>query len=268
MIGNNPNKMSFFEHLEELRGRIGKSLVLWLAVMIACFIYVNPIFNLLAEPMLKLAEAAGGEDAPAFVWAAVDIKEPFLAKLKTAFWVSLILSSGIFFYHFWRFVSPGLTRSEKLFAIPFLCFMALFFMLGCWFSFKLAFPYALNYLIGWNEGSLNAYTRSSYLSILFAFVIGMGASFELPLVVFFLSKIGLVTPRFLIAKFKYAVLLVFTVAAFITPTPDIYMQTFLAVPMLALYLLGIGASYVVVRRKKKKEAKEAREQAAALDPES
>jgi len=259
----NPNQMSFFEHLDELRGRIGKSMILWLAVMVVCFIYVNPIFDLLAEPMLKLAARAGGGTGQEYVWAAVDIKEPFLAKLKTAFWASLVLSSGIFFYHFWGFVAPGLTKSEKRFAAPFLFFMAVFFMLGCWFSFKLAFPYALDYLIGWNEGSLNAYTRSSYLSILFAFVIGMGASFELPLVVYFLSKIGLVTPRFLISKFKYAVLLIFIIAAIITPTPDIYMQTFLAVPMLGLYLLGIGASYFVKRKKDKRAAKEAKAAAEA-----
>jgi len=154
------------------------------------------------------------------------------------------------------FVGPGLTKSEKRFAIPFLVFMTFFFMLGCWFSFTFVFPAALDYLISWNSGlSLNAYTRSSYLSLLFALVIGMGACFETPMIIFFLAKIGLVTPKFLLSKFKYAVIIIFTLAAIITPTPDPWIQTCLAGPMLALYLLGIGAAFLV--RKKTDEEEDA-----------
>lgn len=247
MAKANPNQMSFFQHLEELRGRIGKSLILWLLVFVACFFYSKPIFDILAVPLFDITNTT-------HPWAAVDFKEPFIAHIKAAFWVSVILSSGIFFFHIWSFVAPGLEKKEKRFAIPFLIFMALFFLLGCWFSFVRVYPYALKYLISWNVDSLDAYTRTSYLSLLFAFVLGMGASFEMPLLIFFLAKIGLVTPRFLIRHFKYAVLLVFTMAAIITPTPDIYMQTFLAVPMLVLYLLGVAAAFFVQKKSAKKDA--------------
>lgn len=246
MARRNPNELGFFEHLEELRGRILKSLVLWVIVFALCFFYVKPIFKVLAGPIISITDTQ-------YVFAATDIKEPFFANIKAAFWVSVIFSSGIFFFHLWSFVAPGLTRSEKRFAIPFLVFMALFFIGGCLFSFFAVYPFALNYLIGWNEAGLHAYTRSSYLSLLFAFVLGMGVSFELPLVIFFLAKIGIVTPKFLLSKFKYAVVLIFTAAAIITPTPDIYMQTFLAGPMLLLYLLGVGAAYLVRRRKVEEE---------------
>ena len=242
MSTTDPNQMNFFEHLEELRGRIFKSLGLWVLVFILCFIWVKPLFEFLAQPLIDMTSTD-------YVFAAYDIKEPFLANLKAAFWVSLILSSGIFFYHIWGFIGPGLSKAEKLFAVPFLIFMSIFFVAGCFFSFKIVYPYALEYLIHWNSGNLNAYTRSSYLSLLFAFVIGMGASFEMPLIIFLLAKVGLVTPRFLVEKFKYAIVLIFTVAAIITPTPDIYMQTFLALPMIALYLLGVGAAWVVTRGK-------------------
>ncbi len=259
MAKPDPNQMSFFEHLDELRGRIGKSLLIWLVAFAVCFAYSKPIFNMLAVPLLEITNSA-------HPWAAVDFKEPFIAHIKAAFWVSAILCSGIFFFHVWSFVAPGLEKKEKRFAIPFLIFMALFFLLGCWFSFDRVYPYALKYLISWNVESLDAYTRSSYLSLLFAFVLGMGASFEMPLLIFFLAKIGLVTPRFLMRNFKYAILIVFTLAAIITPTPDIYMQTFLAVPMLALYLLGVGAAFFVQKKSKKLEAAEAERAAQSEEP--
>jgi sec-independent protein translocase protein TatC len=236
-----PNEMSFFEHLEELRGRLLKSALIWVALFIGCFLMVKPIFEVLAKPLIDLS-------ATGHVFAAVDIKEPFLANLKAALWVSFIFSSPILFYQIWAFVAPGLEAKERRFAIPFLWFLSAFFIIGCLFSFFQVFPYALEYLIGWNDTGLNAYTRTSYLSLLFAFVIGMGASFELPLVIFFLAKIGLVTPAFLMAKFKWAIVLIFTFAAIITPTPDVYMQTFLAGPMILLYLLGVAAAYLVRRR--------------------
>jgi sec-independent protein translocase protein TatC len=241
---NNPNEMSFFEHIDELRSRLIKSSAIWFLIFIACFIFIKPIFRILAEPLSRISETG-------YVFAAVDIKEPFVANIKAAFWVSIIFSSGIFFYHLWGFVAPGLTRKEKYFAMPFLVFMAFFFVGGCLFGFFYIYPYALKYLMGWNESGLNAYTRTSYLSLLFMFVMGMGASFEMPMVIFFFAKIGLVTPRFLMANFKWAIILIFTLAAIITPTPDPYMQTFLAAPMILLYLLGVGAAYMVTRKDKK-----------------
>ena len=245
----NPNQMSFFEHIEELRGRLLKSAGLWFLVFVGCFLYIKPIFRILADPLIRVSKTP-------YVFAAIDIKEPFFANLKAAFWVSIILSSGIFFYHIWGFVAPGLTKKEKFFAIPFLIFMAVFFIIGCVFSFAYVYPFALDYLIGWNDTGLNAYTRTSYLSLLFSFVIGMGASFEMPLVIFFLAKIGLVTPQFLLAKFKWAIIGIFTLAAIITPTPDIYMQTFLAGPMIGLYLLGVAAAFLVTRKKTSIEPEE------------
>lgn len=247
MSNLDPNQMSFFEHLEELRIRLLWSAGIWLIVFVACFYLVEDyIFPFLAEPLVLAVKNE-------HVFGAVDIKEPFMANLKAAFWVSVIASSWIFFYNLWAFVAPGLTKSEKRFAVPFIIFMAIFFLVGCTFSFTQVFPYALDYLIGWNRQGFDAYTRTSYLSILFTFVFGMGASFELPLVVFFFAKLRLVTPAFLMAQFKYAVIIIFTIAAIITPTPDIYMQTFLAVPMLLLYLLGVAAAWVVQRNDDKDE---------------
>ena len=244
MARSDPNQMGFFEHLDELRGRMVWTLVIWVVIFIGCFMYHKLIFDFLANPFLGLQEGNS--------FVMVDPKEPFLASLRSAFWASLILSSWIIFYHIWSFVAPGLTRKEKWFALPFLIFMALFFILGCLFSFVQVFPTALDYLLSYHEGA-NTITRTYYLSILFAFVVGMGLSFEMPLVIFFLAKVGLVTPQFLLAKFKYAVLIIFTIAAVITPTPDPYIQTFLAVPMILLYLLGVLGAWMVAKKKPTEE---------------
>ncbi len=241
-----PNEMGFFDHLEELRGRIFKSLILWVLVFIVCFLFSKQIFNILAQPFADYMKRD-------VLWYATNPSEPFFAHLRAAFWVSLIFSSSIFFYHVWAFVSPGLEKHEKQFAIPFLFFMAIFFMIGCWFSFSVVFPYVLNFLISWNEGGVDAYTRSRYLSLLFGFVLGLGSCFEMPLLIFFFAKIGVVTPQFLLAKFKYAVLAIAILAAIITPTPDIPTQCIVGIPLICLYLIGVGAAFLV---RKKPEVEE------------
>lgn len=254
MAATDPNQMGFFDHLDELRGRIFKSLIIWVIVFCVCFYYHQQIFDFLAKPFTDLD--------PLNSFIMVDPKEPFISHIRACFYVSAVLSSGLVFYHVWAFVAPGLTKGEKFFAIPFLIFMTLFFVVGCLFSFLYVFPTALEYLItyAYYQGETGAQvTRNNYLSILFAFVLGMGASFELPLVIFFLAKIGLVSPKFLMQKFQYAVLIVFTISAIITPTPDPYIQTFLAVPMLLLYLLGVGAAALVYRKKKDEDASPALE---------
>ncbi len=246
-MSNEPKEMSFFEHLEELRGRFLKSLIIWVIVFIVCIVFMRQLFDLLAAPYLGIVNS----ERP---WGAYDPKEPFYAHIKAALWGSIILSSGIFFYQVWAFVAPGLEKKEKRFAIPFIFFMAFFFLLGCWFSFSIAFPMMLKFLISWNVDGNDLYTRSYYLSLLFGFILAMGAGFETPMFVFLLAKIGVVTPKFLIAKFKHAVLVIFVFAAVITPTPDWVTQSILAGPMLVLYLVGVGAAWLVQRGKDKEEA--------------
>ena len=244
MTRADPNEMSFFEHLEELRGRLIKSVLIWIVVLVVCLIFMKPIFDFLSQPWFSVLE-----ERP---FAAVDIKEPFYTHLKAAFWVSIILSAFLVFYQIWAFISPGLEKAEKNFARPFLAFMCIFFFLGCWFCFSVVFPEVLTFLREWNQGGFEAYTRDKYFSLLFGLVMGMGACFQTPMVVFLLARVGLVTPRFLMAKFKYAVLIIFVIAAFITPTPDAMTLMLLAIPMIGLYLLGVGAAFVVVRKKKEK----------------
>jgi len=235
-------EMGFFDHLDELRGRLVKSLILWVLVFCACFYFHKQIFAFLAEPYLSLDTKNG--------WLMVDPKEPFMAHIRACLWTSFILSSVIFFYHFWAFVAPGLTKSEKRFARPFVTFLAILFVLGCAFSFLQVFPSALDFLLKYDyDSQAKLIERSKYLGLLFAFVLGMGLCFELPMVLFFLAKIGLTSPKFLLEKFKYAVLIIFIVAAVLTPTPEPTIQIIFAAPLLVLYLLGVGAAWLVYREK-------------------
>ncbi len=232
-----PNQMTFFQHLEELRNRLIKSVLLWVVVFAVCFAYIQPIFEFLAQPIYNLTLHSP--------FAAFDPKEPFFAMLRASVWVSLFFSSGIFFYQLWAFVAPGLTREEKRFAGGFITFMAIFFLVGCLFSFYQLFPAILEFLLSWNNDGESNYTRSKYLDILIGFVLGTGLCFELPLVIYFLAKVRIVNARFLLAKFKYAILIIFVLAAVITPTPDPYTQSLLAAPMLLLYLLGVALAATV-----------------------
>jgi len=237
-------EMGFFDHLSELRGRLFKSLIAWLIVFCACFYFHKEIFAFLANPYLSLDPKNG--------WLMVDPKEPFLAHIRACLYTSFIFSSVFFFYHFWAFVAPGLTKSEKRFARPFVAFLSLLFILGCAFAFVQVFPSALDFLLTYDyDSQAKLIERSKYLGLLFAFVLGMGLCFELPMVIFFLAKIGVASPRFLMAKFKYAVLIIFIVAAVLTPTPEPTIQIIFAAPLLVLYLLGVGAAALVYRDRKK-----------------
>ncbi|MCB1049617.1 MAG: twin-arginine translocase subunit TatC [Acidobacteria bacterium] len=242
-----PNQMTFFEHLEELRGRLFKSILLFLLVFALCFAFAREIFDVLAVPFYAAKNGPGS-------FGMIEIGEPFMARIKAAAYVAVILSSGIFFYHFWGFVAPGLSRKEKRVAIPFFFFMAFFFMAGCAFSFFQVVPNVIDFLLSWNDGGSSNITRSAYLSTLFTFVLGMGTCFEIPIVIFVLGKLGIVSPRFLMAKFKYAILIIFIIAAIITPTPDVFTQTLFAGPMIVLYLLGVGAAWLVRPKEKEEEA--------------
>jgi len=246
MTRRDPNQMTLFEHLEELRTRIFRSLLVWIVVFALCLSFSRDLFDLLAQPFYHAPHGPGS-------FGAIDPKEPFFAHIKASFWVSLILGSGIFFFHFWSFVSPGLTKGERKAAIPFFIFMAIFFVSGCFFCFFQVFPSVIDFLLSWNEGGLSSYTRSHYLSLLFAMVLGMGVCFEIPVVIFVLGRFNIVSPRFLMAKFKWAVLLAFVLAAIITPTPDVMTQTLFAGPMVLLYLLGVGAAWLVTPGRREAE---------------
>ncbi len=237
------NKMSFLEHLDELRTRIIIS-VLALAVAFAlCFTFAQNIFDFLMGP-LREALPPGGD------LIATAVPEIFMLYLKMSFFAAIFLSFPVLMTQLWLFVAPGLYQKEKRFAIPFIALGTIFFLGGASFGHYVVFPYAAHFLTTFGGSEIAILlTVSAVFSFYSKFILGMGVVFEIPTVVFLLSRLGLVTPHFLWSKFKYAVLLIFITAAVITPTPDVVTQSLLAFPMIGLYILSIGIAAVFGKKR-------------------
>jgi sec-independent protein translocase protein TatC len=243
--GEDLDRMSLIEHLEELRKRIVRSLLAVGVGFAACWIFVRPITDFLARPVYKVL--------PGSRLAFLGVTDPFILYVKVAALVGLFATSPIVLYQCWRFVSPGLYRRERHYAVPFVFFGTLFFVGGGAFAYYVAFPFALEFLVGMGSAFEPVITVDRYFRFLLYVLLGLGLMFELPIVTFLLAQIGAVTPRFLLPNSRWAVLLIFVAAAVVTPTPDVVNLCLFAVPTIALYLLGVGAAALVGRLKKRKE---------------
>lgn len=231
-----PDKMSFLEHLDELRRRIIFAVVSLAIAFVACFSFSTEIFEFLMGPM-QMALPPGGE------LIATKVPEIFVLHLKMSAFVAIFLASPAWLTQVWLFIAPGLYLHERKFAVPFIFFGTTFFLLGASFSHLLVFPTAVNFLTTFGSDEIAVKPTVSEVFGFYARVIlGTGAVFQIPTVVFLLARIGLITPGFLWRNFKYAVLIIFIIAAVITP-PDVVTQTLLAFPMVGLYTLSIGIAW-------------------------
>jgi sec-independent protein translocase protein TatC len=203
--------MSLLEHLDELRSRLFRCGVVFVLVLAACWFFRKPILQFLVKPIE--GHLAEGEKL-----AFIHMTEPFMIFIKASAIVALFLSAPYLLYQLWAFVAPGLYRRERSMFIPFLFFGTLFFVGGGAFGYYVATPVAAKWLIGLGEGFEATITLRSAFQFLSRVIIGMGAVFELPILIFFLSRIGVVTPGFLMRHFRTAVLLIAVLAAIITPT--------------------------------------------------
>lgn len=229
--------MSLLEHLEELRKRLLWSLVTVAVAFIPCWIYVKEIFFFLQRPIQELR--------PGEKLVFTGLADPFLLYFKVGALAALFLATPFLLYQLWGFIAPGLYKRERLYLAPFLLFGSLFFVAGGAFAYYVAFPMAADFLLSMGEGFEMMLTVERYFSFLLTMILGLGMMFELPVVILVLAALGVVTPRFLLVHFRWAVLIIFVVSAIITPTPDIVNLCVFAVPALLLYLLGVGAAFVV-----------------------
>jgi sec-independent protein translocase protein TatC len=232
--------MSFLEHLEELRGRLIRSLLALVVGTLVCWGFRTEIFRFLTQPLR--------EAQPGIQFIAISPAEAFLLYMKMAFFVGIFVAMPYVLYQVWAFVSPGLYRHERRYVLPFIFFGSLFFIGGGLFGHYLLFPMTFSFLATFGGEEIKLMPRvAEYFSFYSWFLLGIGLVFQTPVVIFVLARIGLVTPGFLLRKFKYAVLIAFIVAAVITPTPDAVTQTALALPMLGLYLLGVLVAWLFGR---------------------
>ncbi len=232
-------RMTLIEHLEELRSRLVKALLALAVAFGACWVFVEKIAEFFAQPIYEITEEK---------LVFLGVTDAFLLYVKIAALAGLFLASPIVLYQFWRFVAPGLYRRERFYALPFVFLGSLFFLAGGAFAYYVAFPFAIDFLIGMGSAFDPQITVDRYYGFLLLVILGLGLMFELPIVIFFLAQIGVVTPRFLMRHFRWAVLIIFVMAAVITPTPDVVNLCIFALPTIALYLLGVGAAALVPRR--------------------
>ncbi|NWF84774.1 MAG: twin-arginine translocase subunit TatC [Bryobacteraceae bacterium] len=241
-------RMSFLEHLEELRSRIIKAL-LGLGVAFAfCVFFTNEIWKAVMAPAasalktLNLPETLA-QLSPTEAFSIIWIKMPVL--------VALFLASPWVLYQVWAFIAPGLYKRERRLAVPFIFSTAALFILGGAFAYFVAFRFALTFLlgIGVDIGVRPMISMTEYVDLFVNVILGIAVVFELPVLIFFLTLLRVASPRFLLAHSRYAILLIVLLAAIITPTPDIYNLIIFAAPMIMLYFVGVFASYLLVLKR-------------------
>lgn len=238
--------MGFLDHLEELRKRIVYSIVAVAAGSVACWGYRERIYAVMQRPIMDALRANGMPEKLVYL----NPTEPFNLYLKIAMLGGLFLTSPFVLYQVWMFISPGLYRNEKRYVVPFMVSTITLFTAGGYFGYRIAYPRALNFFIDFSKQFQPMITIGEYTSLFLSIVLGMGLIFELPILVFFLSLMGIMSPSFMWKNFRYAILVIFIIAAIVTPTPDVVNMCVFAAPMLALYALSIGVSWLVHPRQR------------------
>ena len=272
---------AFGDHLRELVGRLRISVVAIIVASIVAYIFSHQLFDLLVRPLMA---AFSGEESLHFSSPV----EPFFAYLTVAVIAGLILSAPFLLYQLWAFIAPGLYPKERRVALPFMIFTVLFFFGGVLFGYFVVLPVGFKFLIGYARDNpanfslihhvaawLNQWSpmavsvdrtkltipmaaleptimMKDYLALASKLLLAFGLIFELPLFIYFLARIGMVTHRHLIKFFRYFVVIAFFVAAILTP-PDVATQVLMAVPLVVMYLASTAVAYVVTRNRQKRE---------------
>jgi sec-independent protein translocase protein TatC len=233
-------KLPLTAHLAELRSRLAKLLLAWAIATVASWSYREEVFAFLLRPALDSLGPEGGK------LQALAPAEIFFTYMKCALLAGFVLALPVVFWQLWAFVAPGLYPSEKRVALPFVLVSTCLFGGGAVFGYEVVFPLMFGFFANFRSEFVEAaWTMREVFSFTTQMFLAFGVSFELPVVVFFLAVAGIVDVRTLLRGFKFAVLGAFVLAAVLTPTPDIVTQTLLAGPLVALYLLGVGAAYLV-----------------------
>ena len=234
-------KMPFTEHLEELRRRL---IICFIAVgigFVLSYFFAKQIFEILMRPLIKAMPPGEG-----LIFTA--LPEAFVTYLKVALLTGIGLASPVIIYQFWRFLAPGLYSRERRALLPIVLFSTIFFLGGALFGYFIVFPFGFKFFIGFASDNIRALpTIREYLKFATKLLFAFGFIFELPLFAFFLARLGLVTAETLRSKQKYAILIIFMVAAILTP-PDVVTQVMMAGPLLLLYELSIWIAKVFGRK--------------------
>jgi sec-independent protein translocase protein TatC len=241
--------MSLMEHLDELRKRLIRAVIFLLIGFAVAYIFHERLYGIVQHPMdvlnlqLNFTHPTDGLNL----------------YLKTSLVGGAILASPFILYQVWLFISPGMYTNEKKYVVPFMTATVSLFLIGVWFAYHWVLPGALRVLIGdFGRRFHPIITIEDYTNFFLSVILGLGITFELPILIFFLSILGIVDAKFLLRHIRYAILVIFVIAAIICPLPDPFSMCLFATPMLALYMVGVGVAWVFnPSRRKNKEIKPA-----------
>src|SRR5205809_313451 len=240
-------RMSFLDHLDELRRRIIYSLVSVLAGFLIALVFVYDIFDFIMRPMQQLLPPGG-------TLVYTDPAEAFMLMIKIALIAGLMLASPLVFTQVWLFIAPGLYVHEKKLAIPFVLMSSFLFVLGAAFSHYVVFPITWRFFVGFTNDILTFMPRvEPAFSMYLRLILALGITFQLPTIVLFLARMGLITPRFMIRNFKYAVLLITIAAAVLSPDGGGVGMLAMGAPVIVLYIFSIALAWMFGKKRAAEE---------------
>jgi sec-independent protein translocase protein TatC len=250
-------RMPLLDHLVELRNRLMWSSAAILGAFLVCYQFKEMIYRFLAHP---LAVIFAGQTGRKMIFTG--LTEAFFTYIKVSFWAAICLSFPIVAIQLWKFIAPGLYKTEKRAFLPYLCATPILFLMGASLAYFVVIPYAFRFFLSFEtpgtDGSLPIVSEpkvNEYLSLVMTLLLAFGVAFQLPVLLTLMCRAGLITSQGLISKWRYAVVGMFAVAAVLTP-PDVVSQTSLAVPLVLLYILSIFSCRWVERQRAKREAEE------------
>jgi sec-independent protein translocase protein TatC len=258
-------RMPFLQHLAELRLRIRNAAAFFIAAFVVCWYFASKIYAWLREPMFRVWNdnpALKKLGPPHIVFGRVT--EPFWVEMSIGLWAGIFAASPFIFYQLWKFIAPGLYKRERKYTLGFAGFSALFFIAGALFCYYFVLDNLYGYLLGYGGEDLTPMIMmKDYLDLTRDMMLAFGAVFELPLLILFLSLVGLVTHRGLWRFNRWFIVLAFIIGAILTPSPDVVSQIMMATPMIILYNLSILLAWrVTIVRERKDAALRAQERAA------
>ena len=250
------NDVGLISHLVELRQRLINSLIFLLLLFVICYYFSDHIYGFLVDPYAKAAKGDGIERRLIFT----ALQETFLTYLKVSFFAAFFVTSPFILIQVWKFIAPGLYEHEKLAIMPYLILTPILFLLGGMLVYYLIMPLAIKFFLSFESTGLTTTLPiqleakvNEYLSLVMKLIFAFGLSFQLPVVLSLLARIGLVDSKFLSERRKYVVVMIFAAAAILTP-PDPITQIGLPIPLLILYELSIFSVKIIERKIKKKNA--------------
>lgn len=248
--------MPFTSHLEELKSRLMRVLVVVGIGFGVCYLFKDWSFKVITKP---LVDAMPAQSSLIFT----GLPEAFFIHMKIAFFASLFLTAPFTLFQLWRFISPGLYKNERRMVVPFVFFSTVLFVGGVLFGYFIALPPAFSFFVSFSTDFLKPMISfREYLNLTLKFLLAFGICFEMPVFIFFLAKMGIVNSKMLSKQRRYAILIIFIVAAILTPSPDALSQILMAIPLMALYEVSIFVAKFARR------IKPASEETAASDQES